>query len=157
VTGERWSVPQWARDDYLKPFGAPDYFDAAGADHHIFAAVLGEDGELIRFKGIIYWSDGFENINDPTYDKYVYNETVEGSGWINHDIGPGSNYFPDQGQSGPWCWMPTGGSETICGGGLPYNNHVSTFAVWQAVPYHAPLPPEYDRAIYVPVIFGSTP
>lgn len=147
VTNERWSVPQWARDDYLAT-----EFDDAGGDHHLFAAVLGEDAEFMRLKEIIYWSDGFENVNDPAYDGYVYRETKEHSGWINIPIFSGSSYVPERGESGPWCWMPTAGSETICGGGLPSNHHVSTFAVWQAVPRNQPPPPEYDHAIFLPTI-----
>ena len=69
VTDERWSVPQWARDDYLAA-----EFDDAGGDHHLFAAVLGEDGEFLRLKEIMYWSDGFDKVNDPSYDKYVYRQ-----------------------------------------------------------------------------------
>ena len=155
VTDDRWSVPQWARDAYLKPFGADDYFDDAGADHHLFAAVIGLDGELMRLKEVIYWSDGFENVNDPAYEGYVYRATKERSGWINIPIGPGSSYVPERGESGPWCWMPTEGSATLCGGGLPSNHHVSTFAVWQKVKLTLMPPPEYDRAIYVPIVYGS--
>ncbi len=147
VTDERWSVPQWARDDYLTA-----EFDDAGGDHHLFAAVLGEDGEFMRLKQIIYWSDGFENVNNPAYDGYVYRETKAHSGWINIPIFSGSSYVPERGESGPWCWMPTAGSETICGGGLPSNHHVSTFAVWQAVPWNQPPLPEYDHAIFLPTI-----
>ena len=147
VTDERWSVPQWARDDYLTA-----EFDDAGGDHHLFAAVLGEDGEFMRLKEIIYWSDGFENVNNPAYDGYVYRETKEHSGWINIPIFTGSSYVPERGESGPWCWMPTGGSETICGGGLPSNHHVSTFAVWQAVPWNEQPLPEYDHPIFLPTI-----
>jgi hypothetical protein len=127
------SVTQWARDDYLKPFGAPDYFDDAGADHHLFAAVYGLDGELMRKKGIVYWSDGFESLNDLGYTGFVDRETKEHSGWINIPIGPGSSYVPERGESGPWCWMPVDGSEVVCGGGLPAKNHISTYVVWQAV------------------------
>jgi hypothetical protein len=156
VTDERWSVPQWARETYLKPFGADDYFDDAGADRHLFAAVIGLDGELLRLKEVIYWSDGFENVNNPEYDGYVFRETKEKSGWINIPIGPGSSYVPERGESGPWCWMPTGGSETICGGGLPSNHHVSTFAVWQKVKLTlAPPLPVYDQAIYLPIAYGA--
>ncbi len=127
------SVPQWARNEYLKPFGAPDYFDDAGADHHLFAAVYGLDGELMRLKDVLYWSDGFESLSDPAYTGFVERETKEHSGWINIPIGPGSSYVPERGESGPWCWMPVGGSEVVCGGGLPAKNHISTFVVWQAV------------------------
>ena len=48
VSDAPYAIPQWARDEYLKPWGAPDYFDDAGADHHIFAAVIGLDGQLQR-------------------------------------------------------------------------------------------------------------
>lgn len=35
-----------AQHTYLKPFGDPEYFDDAGADHHLFAAILDKDGKL---------------------------------------------------------------------------------------------------------------
>jgi len=151
VTDERWSVPQWARDDYLTA-----EFDDAGGDHHLFAAVLGEDGELMGSKEIMYWSDGFERVNDPAYDGYFYHRTKDHSGWSNNAMFGGSSYVPERGESGPWCWMPTGGSETICGGGLPAKNHVSTFAVWQAVPRYVPPPPVYDHSVFIPTILVST-
>jgi hypothetical protein len=129
-----YSIPQWARDAYLKPWGAPDYFDDAGADHHIFAAVIGTDGQLRRQFPIIFWSDGFDKLEDPTYAAYVHRETKERSGWINIPIGPDSNFVPERGESGPWCWAPVGPAEVIAGGGLPAKQHVSIFAVWQEVP-----------------------
>ena len=164
-TDDYGSIPQWARDDYLKPFGAPDYFDDAGGDHHLFAAVIGDDGELLRLKDIVYWSDGFDVVNDPTYNEYIYRQTKYHSGWINIPIGPGSSYVPERGEMGPWCWMPTGGAETICGGGLPAKRHISTFVVWQEVrrdeinwpgdgggenPY-----PSDGTNIYMPIVFGA--
>jgi len=127
------SVPQWARDDYLKPWGAPDYFDDAGADHHLFAAVIGLDGELMGEQGVRYWSDGFDKLGDPDYDGYVHRQTKDHSGWINIPMGPSSSYVPERGESGPWSWMPNGDSEVVVGGGMPAKQHVSTFVVWQAV------------------------
>lgn len=126
------SIQTWARE-YLKPFGAPDYFDDAGGDRHLFAAVIGLDGELLKHKQIIYWSDGIAKLGDPAYDGFVYRETKDKSGWINIPIGPGSNFVPERGESGPWCWAPSGAADVVCGGGLPAKQHVSTFAVWQAV------------------------
>ncbi|MEM7126124.1 MAG: peptidoglycan DD-metalloendopeptidase family protein [Chloroflexota bacterium] len=126
------SLPAWARE-YLKPFGAPDYFDDAGGDRHLFAAVIGLDGELMKQKQIAYWSDGIHKLGDVEYDGFVYRETKDKSGWINIPIGPGSNFIPERGESGPWCWAPSGASDVVCGGGLPAKQHVSTFAVWQAV------------------------
>jgi len=126
------SIEPWARE-YLRPFGAPDYFDDAGGDRHLFAAVLGVDGQLIRQKEIIFWSDGFEQLGDSGYNEYVRRETKSGSGWINIPIGPGSSFVPERGESGPWCWAPTGAAQVVCGGGLPANQHVSFFVVWQAM------------------------
>ena len=65
------SVDAWARDAYLKPFGAPDYFDDAGADRHIFAHVLGLDGKPIPEAEIVFWSDGFDKLGDPNYTGWV--------------------------------------------------------------------------------------
>ena len=46
ISSSDGSLPQWARDTYLRPFGAPDYFDDAGADHHLFGGVFDEAGLL---------------------------------------------------------------------------------------------------------------
>lgn len=127
------SVDAWARDGYLKPLGAPDYFDDAGADHHLFAAIIGLDGTLIADFPIAYWSDGFDKLADPEYNGFVYQSTKTKSGWANIAISKGSSYVPERGEQGPWCWAPSGASDVVCGAGLPANKHVSTFAVWQAV------------------------
>ena len=156
------SVSQWARDAYLKPFGAPDYFDDAGADHHLFAAVIGLDGQLMREKEIIFWSDGFDKLGDPSYVDYVRRTTKSQSGWANIISGPGSSYIPERGESGPWCWAPTGAAEVICGGGMPAKQHVSIFAVWQAVhrsdlaPEEGDTDQELDHTIFLPFVMGST-
>jgi len=136
-TDEPGSIPQWARDEYLKPFNAPDYFDDAGGDHHLFAAVLGVDGKLMRNQEIIYWSDGFAMLSDPAYEGYVHRLTKEKSGWANVITGPGSSFVPERNESGPWCWAPEGAAEVVCGGGLPAKHHISFFVVWQAVPASA--------------------
>jgi hypothetical protein len=158
-TDESGSVPQWARDDYLKPFGAPDYFDDAGGDHHLFAAVIGLDGELIGRQEIRYWSDGFEKLGDPTYSGYTIRETKEHSGWINIPIGPGSSFVPERGESGPWCWVPAGTADVVCGGGLPARRHISTFVVWQAVRRDDVTPPDPgtgdDHTIFLPIFMSS--
>ncbi|HXF62467.1 MAG TPA: hypothetical protein VNK95_12680, partial [Caldilineaceae bacterium] len=151
------SVPQWARDEYLKPVNSPDYFDDAGGDHHLFAAVIGLDGKLVRQQEIIYWSDGFERLGDPEYDGYVRRFTKERSGWANIITGPGSSYVPERGESGPWCWAPAGAAEVVCGGGLPANHHISFFVVWQAVanPESGQPGAEDDHHIFLPIVTGA--
>jgi hypothetical protein len=128
------SINDWAVADYLRPLGAPDYFDDAGGAHHLFAAILGQDGQLIRNAEIRFWSDGFAQLGNPNYQGYVVRQTKEHSGWINIPLEPGSAYMPSRGERGPWCWAPAGPSEVVCGGGMPYKLHVSMFVVWQAVP-----------------------
>lgn len=149
------SVPQWARDDYLKPVGAADYFDDAGGDHHLFAAVIGLDGKLVRGQEILFWSDGFDVLADPDYNAYVRRATKERSGWANIITGPGSSFVPERGESGPWCWAPAGAAEVVCGGGLPANHHISFFVVWQAVlnPATSGEPGvDQDYSIYLPTV-----
>ena len=122
------AVPEWARDDYLRK-----EFLEAGADHHLFAAVIGPDGEFIKDLEIIYWSDGFARLGDAGYSGYLRERTKDSSGWANLFMAGGSSFVPEAGETGPWCWMPAGASEVIVGGGLPLGHPVSTFVVWQAV------------------------
>ncbi len=143
------AVEPWARDAYLKPWGAPDYFDDAGADHHLFGAVLDLDGRFVREAGIVYWSDGFGQLANPAYAGYVRRTTKPHSGWANLPMDGGANYFPENGQQGPWCWAPAGASEVVVGGGMPANHHVSVFAVWQAV-RRSVAPPPGDHEIFLP-------
>lgn len=149
------SIPQWARDDYLKALNAPDYFEEAGGDHHLFSAVIGLDGKLVRRQELLYWSDGFEVLGNPDFTGYVRRYTRERSGWANIALGPGSSYVPTRGEQGPWCWAPKGASEVVCGGGLPANQHISFFVVWQAVPNpdggNKP-GGEDDNTVYVPIV-----
>ena len=154
-------MPQWARDDYLKPMGADDYFDDAGGDHHLFAAVIGLDGKLTPAKEVLYWSDGFEMLGDPGYTAYIHRRTKDGSGWANIVIGPGSSYVPERDESGPWCWAPEGAAEVVCGGGLPANHHISFFVVWQAVNVETggagEEPGDADHSIYLPTTPKEAP
>lgn len=127
------SIDQWARDAYLKPPSAPDYFDDAGASTHLFAAVIGLDGQLLRNHAIYAWSDGFAKLGDASYQGYKVLYTKERSGWANLFMSPSSSYVPERGEQGPWCWCPAGAADVVVGGGLPAKQHVSIFAVWQAV------------------------
>lgn len=129
ITGRPDDVPQWAIDSYY----APEFLEA-GADHHLFGAVIGLDGKLVRDMRITYWSDGFERLGDPDYDGYTTICVKPESGWANLPLAGSSSFAPDRGESGPWCWAPGGAAEVVCGGGLPHKHHVSTFVVWQAVP-----------------------
>lgn len=151
------SVNQWARDAYLKPVGAPDYFDDAGADHHLFAAIMGLDGQLLRDKEVMFWSDGFDKLGDPTYGGYVYRQTKSHSGWANIVTGPSSSYVPERGESGPWCWAPTGAAEVVCGGGMPAKQHISFFVVWQAVRRADLQKPGGGFNIFLPFVAGTRP
>lgn len=118
------SVPQWARDAYLKPMNHPQYNDDGGADHHIFGAVQQIDGSLYPSFPIQYftWSDGA-------------NRTLQNAkkhGWANIVMYSSSNFVPERGERGPWAWKPAGvAADTVTGAGLPANQHVSFWAVWR--------------------------
>jgi len=143
------SVDQWARDAWLRPFGAPDYFDDAGADHHLFAAIIGLDGNLIRDYDVAFWSDGFAQLGNPAYRGFIHRLTKTQSGWANIPMEGGANFYPESGQQGPWCWAPAGASEVIVGGGMPANQHISIFCVWKAVRRDEVTPPG-DNNIFLP-------
>jgi hypothetical protein len=121
-----YGIEEWARSAYLKPFNAPDYFDDAGGATHLFAAVIGLDGQLIRNHTIRFWTKDNQN--------HFEVKTKEKSGWANHaGMNKDSGFVPDHGETGAWCWAPDGAIESVIGGGLPNRWHVSTFVVWQAV------------------------
>jgi hypothetical protein len=132
---ERGAIESWARELYLQPQDTPDYFDEAGGDHHLFAAVLGLDGKLDRTITFKFWSDGLECLTDPGYTGFIRVAPKPRSGWANIPIyGGGSSYVPERGEHGPWCWtVGNGAGDVMVGGGLPANQHVSTFVVWQTV------------------------
>ncbi len=124
------AVSEWARDKYLRPLGAPDYFDDAGADHHMFARVLDREGRpIVQHDLIRYWSDGFEKLGDPNYSGFIHATPKDKSGWANQPMF--NSFNPDRGEHGPWCWCPEGAADVIVGGGMPNNQHISFFAVWQ--------------------------
>lgn len=130
VTGVEGGVPQWARDTYLRPWGSVDYFDEAGGDRHVFGAIFDEAGRVVnkaaRFK-VYNWTDG-------SGEKILPVKTR--SGWFNELAQ--NLYFPDMdgnvdtGNRGPWAWRPEMGipADTVVGGGMPFNWHVSVFATW---------------------------
>jgi len=127
------SVTDWARNKYLRPMGAPDYFDDAGADHHMFARVLDASGRpVVRNSLIRYWSDGFDRLGDAGYANFVHATPKEKSGWANQPMF--NSYSPERGEHGAWCWCPEGAADVVVGGGMPNNQHVSYFAVWQEQP-----------------------
>ncbi len=130
-SNEPGSIALWARDAYLRPFDAPDVFDDAGGDHHLFARVLDRNGTAVKSENLIrYWSDGFHMLGNPSYQGYVRMTPKQGSGWANQVIF--NSFNPERAESGAWCWCPEGAADVVVGGGMPNNMHVSTFAVWQA-------------------------
>ena len=81
------AIPQWARDAYLKPWGADDYFEEGGADHNLFALVLDLEGKPVKAGiQIRYWPDGFDKLGDAGYTGYLAacSETPFGLGQPRH-------------------------------------------------------------------------
>lgn len=152
--GHMGSVSQWARDAYLRPWDAPDRFDDAGGDHHLFARVLGLNGAPLTDTDLVqYWSDGFQQLGNPQYNGYAHITPKNHSGWANLVMSGGSNYVPERGEQGPWCWCPRGAADVVVGAGMPANHHVSVFAVWQAQQRNAtpPVDEPHDEPIVPPV------
>ncbi len=96
ITGRPDDVPQWAIDSYY----APEFLEA-GADHHLFGAVIGLDGKLVRDMRITYWSDGFERLGDPDYDGYTTICVKPESGWANLPLAGSSSFAPTAANPAP--------------------------------------------------------
>jgi hypothetical protein len=114
------SVPIWALD-YLKPPKHAQYFDDAGADHHLFGAVMG-DADNLQPHGTIHFYTHTDNSNHA-------DQRVKWSGWANIPI------FGHSETPGPWSWYPKNRhrADVVKGGGLPGGWHVSFFVVWEIV------------------------
>lgn len=123
-SAHNYSIPQWARDTYLKPWGHADYFDDAGADHHVLGGVYDPTTKSMDKNIVMHywtWADDGNHTDQPVKTK---------SGWAN--IIMFGKYFPDQGHTGPYAWQPKSAvpADIVQGAGMPYNLHVSFFATW---------------------------
>ena len=136
------SIEQWARDAYLKPFGAPDYFDDAGADHHIFGRVLGNNNAIIHY---------YTHVNN---DNHTEQRAKSHSGWANVVMYGSSSFVPERGELGPWAWKPAEPwADVVVGAGMPSKWHVSFFAVWRKETYQpTEKPVEPDAGGGVPLL-----
>lgn len=119
------SIPQWARDTYLKPFGHPDYFDDAGADHHLLGGVFNAMAQRMEKTGFVHYYTHTDDSN------HVDMAVKERSGWANIVIT--AKYDHTMGKQGPWSWYPQGRpADVVRGGGMPGMGwHVSFFATWE--------------------------
>lgn len=118
------SVPQWARDSYLKPLTSPYYNDDGGADHHLFGAILQTSGLLTPFASFDFWTH--------TDNRNHIVVKAKKHGWANQVIF--SHFSPERGERGAWAWRPSGvPADVFIGGGMPNNLHVSWYVVWESV------------------------
>lgn len=125
------SLPQWARDTYLKPMSDPQYNDDGGADHNLFGAVE-QGGRLVPALKFGYWTGD----NQHRSERYAKRH-----GWANIPIW--NIFYPDQGSGGAWLWSPSGvACDVVSGGGMPYGLHVSWWAVWTAEAVQGETQPE---------------
>lgn len=130
------SVPQWARDTYLKPPSHPQYNDDAGADHHIFGAIAHGD-KLQPHGNIRYWTYN-DNANHAE-------QRVKLHGWGNIVMWDSSSFVPERGERGPWAWQPAGvNADVVIGAGMPAKWHVSFFCVWEPFVVPGVIPPPVD-------------
>ena len=137
TSDDPYSVPQWARDKYLS-----HSFDDAGGDHHLFVRFEDKNGKPLPEIALFRTPYAKETALRDTNNK--------GSLWQNIPIYGGSNFAPDRGEIGPWTWGPAGEKETyVRGGGLPFNRHVSTFAVFER--YDEVLPEPVPAPVPAPV------
>lgn len=126
-SGQVGSIPQWARDTYLRPWGAPDYFDDAGADHHVLGGIFNEaTGRMVNGLNAttIHYYTATDNSN------HVDLIAKEKSGWANNIVF--NKFNPGAGERGAWAWYPKSNipADVVVGGGLPDGWHVSFFATW---------------------------
>lgn len=124
ISNKPGSIEQWARDEYLRR-----EFDDAGADHHIFGRLLGEDST------IHFWTYT-DNAN------HTMQQSKPHSGWANIVMWASSSFVPERGERGPWAWRPTHQhADAVTGAGMPKNMHCSFFAVWEPTIFEGTVTP----------------
>lgn len=140
LAGPLFGIDQWARSKYLFPPNDPRYNSDGGADHNIQVCVQEENGERVAGAGVVFTSDGVGNLQPPAPSVVLRN--TEQHGWCNIPIFAPASYPP---ALGPWSTTKLsdlGASDIITGIGLPWNWHVSTFVVYQAIRW-SDLQPSY--------------
>lgn len=118
ISDTPYSVPNWAINNYLLSTNDLEYFDDAGGNHHIFCLSI-YDSKKMANAYITTTDDGklevvSAKIKSKWANKPIYNSITPGihnSGW-NVAI------------NGEAC-------DIVQGVGLPNNQHVSTFIVWE--------------------------
>jgi hypothetical protein len=94
--------------------------------------VLDEEGKPLSTQDlVICWSDGLHLLGENNFDQHIKMTMTpkSRSGWGNQPIW--NSFGPERGETGAWAWCPHGAADVVVGGGLPNNQHVSWFAVWQ--------------------------
>jgi len=111
-------APQWAWDDYV-------LIDGAGGATHMFAVAYRYNGSPLKGKTVVHsWPAGSgSGVTGADGAVNFYGNAV---------------YFPDKGVTGPYCIQPLKGQE-VCGGGLPYGNHVSLWVGYEELWPDTPL------------------
>ena len=150
LAGGLFGIDQWARDAYLFPPNDPRYNSDGGADHNIQVCVQGVDGARLAGAGVVFTSNGVSALQPPGEGEVLRN--TEPHGWANIPIFAPASYPP---ALGPWSatkLSDLGTADIVTGMGLPWNWHVSTFIVYQAVRWSDLVPGEPDPAPGDPLI-----
>ncbi len=115
VGASEYSIPEWARRDFM------GFFPMAGGDHNIYCIVLGKDNRVLRDAKFSVWNS-----------KEAFLVATKQDGFAEKDV-YGSFNPDDLNQSGAWSARVADviESDTVCGFGLPMNQHVSLFCVWR--------------------------
>lgn len=150
LAGGLFGIDQWARDAYLFPPNDPRYNSDGGADHNIQVCVQAQDGARVPGAGVVFTSSGAATLQPPNPD--VVLRSTEPHGWANIPIFAPASYPP---APGPWCaskLSDLGAADIVCGMGLPWNWHISTFIVYQAVRWADLVPGDPDPIPSDPLI-----
>lgn len=126
----RFGIDQWARDTWLGKC------NQGGGDHNIVVNCINAQGSFMTGKGMMFQSGDPAAIDARINDLASWTKfnIPGGLDWPAVDLFSSSTYFPDQGKQGPWLIMPYGLSDVVCGVGMPYQQHISTFCVWEEKP-----------------------
>ena len=121
-------IDQWAVD----MFRSGSMIDGAGSDHDIFVVVYDETGKPMVGKGVLFFTNPCEAWASTNPDAITIQDKRDTRSDGSATVPIFQSYAPDRGEHGAWSCAPLGQADVLAGIGMPLNEHISTYAVFQA-------------------------
>lgn len=126
------AIDDWAVDEWW----SGSLWKGAGGDHNFFVKVLDKSGKPMPTKGLLWWQNAL--LDDPAKMEFISRNAWDDG---TENIPVSGSYGPDRGEHGSFGCTTVGRADVVMGVGMPYNQHISVFVVFQQTEDAPPVPP----------------